>query len=265
VVNTSYSVNEPHPAKFDMTGAKVNQLVPQQTYPTIADELDDASVSWNWFAGGWNAALAAAGIPSVGTDAGSDVPDTGAIPASIGAYGFQFHHQPFVYFQNWGGTANNGGVGKNPPNGKWAVNHNLQDEQDFFAAAAAGTLPHVSFVKPLYDEHPNYTTETDSENHTVSILNALMASPNWKDTVVIVTYDENGGGFDHVAPPQTDKWGPGTRIPAIIVSPFAKGGVDSTVYDTTAVLKLIEERFGLPALTSRDAAQNDLAAHALSL
>jgi phospholipase C len=62
----------------------------------------------------------------------------------------------------------------------------------------------------------------------------------------------------------TDSWGPGTRIPAIIVSPFAKGGVDPTPYDTTAILKLIEKRWGLPALTARDAEQNDLSVNALT-
>ena len=257
-VNTSYSVNQPYPP-----GTAVANLVPQQTFATIGDSLDTAGESWAWFGGGWNAALAAAGIGSVGTDAGSDIPDTGAIPAAIGAYGFQFHHQPFVYFKNWGGDANNGTAGPNPPNGKWATNHNLKDEQDFFAQAASGALPAVSFVKPLYDEHPNYTTETDSENHTVSLINAVMNGPAWTSTVIVITYDENGGEWDHVAPPKTDKWGPGTRVPGIVISPFAKGGVDSTVYDTTAILKLIETRWGLPALTTRDGAQADMSKGAL--
>jgi phospholipase C len=123
----------------------------------------------------------------------------------------------------------------------------------------------VSFVKPLYDEHSNYTTESDSQIHTVDLINAVMNGPNGGDSVILITYDENGGFFDHVPPPATDKWGPGTRVPGIVISPFAKGGVDSTVYDTTAILKLIEERFGLPALTARDAAQADLAANALQL
>ena len=70
VVNTSYSVNEPHPAKFDMTGAKINQLVPQQTWTTIADELDSAGQTWAWYAGGWNAALTASGVGSLAVDAG---------------------------------------------------------------------------------------------------------------------------------------------------------------------------------------------------
>ena len=84
-------------------------------------------------------------------------------------------------------------------------------------------------------------------------------SPLWKDTLVIVTYDENGGFWDHVAPPKIDRWGPGARVPAIIVSPFAKKGfIDSTQYDTTSILKLIAARFGLEPLGPRDAAANDL-------
>jgi phospholipase C len=67
--------------------------------------------------------------------------------------------------------------------------------------------------------------------------------------VVVVTYDENGGFWDHVAPPKGDRWGPGTRIPALIVSPFAKKGfVDHTLYDTTSILSLITRRFDLPML-----------------
>ena len=76
--------------------------------------------------------------------------------------------------------------------------------------------------------------------------------------VVVVTYDENGGFWDHVAPPKGDRWGPGSRIPALVVSPYAKKGyVDHTQYDTTSILRLITRRFSLPALpglTARDAA-----------
>jgi phospholipase C len=86
--------------------------------------------------------------------------------------------------------------------------------------------------------------------------------------MVIVTYDEFGGQWDHVAPPGQggtpgphDQWGPGTRIPALIVSPYLRGNVviDHTQYDTTSILKTIEQRFGLQPLSSRDAAVNSLA------
>jgi phospholipase C len=85
--------------------------------------------------------------------------------------------------------------------------------------------------------------------HIASVVEQLQTSPQWAHMVVIVTYDENGGFWDHVAPPKGDRWGPGTRIPAIIISPFAKKGtVDHTPYDTTSILRLITRRFALPTL-----------------
>ncbi|HXN16272.1 MAG TPA: alkaline phosphatase family protein, partial [Usitatibacter sp.] len=77
----------------------------------------------------------------------------------------------------------------------------------------------------------------------------LQASPQWNTTLVIVTYDENGGFWDHAAPPKGGRWGPGTRVPTIVISPFARRGfVDSTLYDTTSIIKLITRRFGLERL-----------------
>lgn len=221
VVNTSQSVNTPH-----ASGTPANQLVPNQTMPTIGDELSTANVSWAWYAGGWNNALNGNPDPT-----------------------FQFHHQPFVYFQNFA-------------DGTQAKKDHLKDEADFIAAANAGTLPSVSFVKPLgmFNEHPNYSNLIDAENHAVSLINAVLNGPNGKDAVVIVTYDENGGFWDHVAPPTIDpKWGPGTRVPSIIISPFAKkANVDHTQYETVSILSFIEQRWGLKALSTRDQNANPL-------
>jgi phospholipase C len=224
VVNTSYSVNAPHPA----TIAAAN-LVPNQDNPTIGDRLSDVGVDWAWYAGGYDDALA--GNP---------------------ATNYQFHHQPFIYYTKYAdGTA--------------AKTAHLKDEKAFTDGIAAGQLPPVSFVKPIGDnnEHPGYADLATGQNHVVSLIQSIVASSLWSDTVVIVTYDENGGFWDHVAPPTTDKWGPGTRVPAIVFSPFAKGGVDKTVYDTTAILKLIEKRWSLQSLNGRDGAQADISANAL--
>ena len=91
------------------------------------------------------------------------------------------------------------------------------------------------------------------------MLARIKASPVWSSTLVIVTYDENGGFWDHVAPPKGDRWGPGTRIPAIIVSPFARRGyVDHTQYDTTSIIKFITRRFGLDPLPGVRAGAGDL-------
>jgi acid phosphatase len=223
VVGTVYSVNSPHP-----TTTPPSQLLPSQTMPTIGDELSAANLDWAWYAGGWNVALQ--GTP----DAGADL--------------FQFHHQPFVYFANYAdGTP-----------GRAA---HLKDEADFIAAAAAGTLPPVSFVKPdgMDNEHPNYTNVITGELHTEDLINAVRNGPNWKDSLIIVTYDENGGFWDHVPPPRTDAWGPGARVPTIVISPFAKPGyVDSTVYETVSITATIEHRWGLAPLGTRDAKATDL-------
>ncbi len=79
----------------------------------------------------------------------------------------------------------------------------LKDETEFIAAAKNGTLPSVSFVKPLgiNNEHPGYSDVVNGENHTVELINDVLNGPDGKDVVIIVTYDENGGFWDHVAPP----------------------------------------------------------------
>src|SRR5262249_47944457 len=109
------------------------------------------------------------------------------------------------------------------------------------------------------NEHPNYTDVLTGELHVMDLINAVRNGPNWPDTAIIVTYDENGGFWDHVPPPSVDRWGPGTRIPTIVISPFARRGyVDKTTYDTASITALIEHRWGLAALGARDAAAQDL-------
>jgi phospholipase C len=222
VVNTSYSVNTPHPAD-----ARPETLIPNQTAPTIGDRLSEAGVSWAWYSGGWDDAVAGR-------------PDSS----------FQFHHQPFAYFARYAdGTPDRAA--------------HLKDEQEFERAAAAGTLPAVSFVKPIgvNNEHPGYADLLTGEQHAEALINAVRNGPNWKDAVIIVTYDENGGAWDHVAPPRGDRWGPGTRVPALVISPFARQGfVDHTTYETTSILALIEHRWKLRPLGPRDAAARDLSA-----
>jgi phospholipase C len=212
-VNTSNSVNL-HPK-----GANPATLVPNQNGPTIGDRLSDKGLSWAWYSGGWNDAVAGKPDPT-----------------------FTYHHQPFAYFTRYAeGTAER--------------KKHLKDETEFMEAAKKGTLPAVSFVKPigLENEHPGESTVTSGESHAVKLINAVLNGPNSKNTVIILTYDENGGFWDHVAPPVIDRWGPGSRIPALIISPFAKKGyVDHTNYETVSILAFIEKRWGLKPLNSRD-------------
>ena len=218
VVNTAYTVNQPHPAR-------VKDLLPNQTLPTIGDRLSEKGVSWAWYAGGWSDALAGRPHPA-----------------------FQYHHHPFAYFAPYA----DGTPGR--------ATH-LKDESEFVADLRAGRLPAVSFIKPLGpdNEHPGYANLTRGQEHVAELVQAVMQSAVWADTVIIITYDENGGRWDHVPPPAGDRWGPGVRVPTVIVSPHAKRGyIDSTLYDTTSILKFIERRWGLRPLGPRDAAANDL-------
>ncbi|MEA2951497.1 MAG: hypothetical protein QOJ96_1017, partial [Alphaproteobacteria bacterium] len=137
----------------------------------------------------------------------------------------------------------------------------LKDELDLIAGIEKGELPQVVFFKPAGEdnEHPGYASVLAGERHTADLIKMIERSPLWNDTAIIIAYDENGGLWDHVAPPKIDRWGPGTRVPALVISPFAKKGfIDHTQYDTTSILKLIETRFGLAPLGTRDAATNDM-------
>jgi phospholipase C len=234
LVNTCFSINSPHP----YFNPAADERVPSLTNATIGDRLTAANLDWAWYAGGWNDAMA------YSNDAG--LLDAGGTPIDEN---FQYHHQPFVYYANYA----DGQPGR----------AHLKDEADFLAAAQAGTLPAVSFVKPvgLENEHPGYTDLLDGDEHLLGLIQAVKASPNWKDTAIIITYDEHGGFWDHVAPPAGDKWGPGSRVPTIVISPFAKKGtVDHTPYTTLSILATIEKRFGLQALTSRDQAATPMTA-----
>jgi len=208
--------------------------VPPQTAKTVGDTLSAKGVSWAWYGGGWSAALA---------DGRQDPKAKRAIiyNREASSPNFQPHHQPFNYFARYA-----------PGSPERA---HLKDGDEFLAAIDAGTLPQVAFYKPVgrNTQHPSYTDVASGDAHMAMVLERLRRSPQWSRMAIVVTYDENGGYWDHVAPPSGsgwgDRWGPGTRVPAIVVSPFAKRGhVDKTPYDTTSVIKLITRRFGLEPL-----------------
>jgi acid phosphatase len=222
--------------------------LPPQTQATIGDMLSAKNVSWKWYGGSWNAAV---------RDGTQDPAMKRSVIYSAGAGGiadaanvdFQPHHQPFNYYADF-----------DPVRHAAARVAHLKDYDDLVADAAAGTLPAVAFYKPegRYNQHEGNTNLVDGDAMIAALIGKLQRSPQWKSMVIVITYDEFGGAWDHVAPPKADLLGPGTRIPAIIVSPFArKGTVDHTQYDTGSILRLITRRFGLdvlPGLAGRDSA-----------
>jgi phospholipase C len=214
VVNTARSVQLHAPADTDPA-----LLVPSQTMPHIGDRLDAKGINWVWYAGGYDAARA-------GT------------PDRL----FQFHHQPLAYFRNLA------------PGTPGAQAH-LKDGKDLLADIAADRLPPVVFYKPVgaLNLHPGYANVADGDAHLADIVARLQASPAWKDMLILVTYDENGGQWDHVAPPRRDRWGPGTRVPLIAIGPTVKRGfVDHTPYDFGSILRTITLRFGAAPVGDAD-------------
>ena len=205
----------------------------EQTYPNIGDRLEGASLGWAWYNEGWNAVKPWALKTAFGPGDGSVVVDTPALYVS--------HHNPFQYYPSWFANVKAG---------------HIRDSSDFFEDLKSGRLPHVSFIKATgaHDEHPADSAPRWGEAWVMALLKALGDSPAWGKCAVIITYDEGGGFWDHLAPPSPDAYGCGTRIPALLISPWARHGyIDHRVADTTSVLALIEARFGLKPLQQRDA------------
>lgn len=215
-----------------------NTLV-AQNHATIGDRLTARGIDWAWYAGGWAAAFG-------GNGQSQEFPSRP---------NFQPHHQPFNYFTRFApGTPDR--------------EHHLRDAglgetartNRFLADVEAGSLPPVSFYKPQgnLNMHAGYSDVEAGDRHLAGVIDALRSSPQWPHMVVIVAFDENGGWWDHVAPPNGDRWGPGTRVPAIIVSPHArKGQVDHTIYDTGSIARFLVRRFDLetlPGLIEREQA-----------
>jgi phospholipase C len=117
-----------------------------------------------------------------------------------------------------------------------------------------GLLPPVTWVTPRRElsEHP-VNSMCLGENWTTEVVNAIMASPMWKDTAIFITWDDYGGFYDHVPPPQVDWMGFGFRVPLLVISPYTlKGHVDSELGEFSSVLRFIEDNWGLSQLTHRD-------------
>lgn len=213
-VNTSRSVYLHGPKDIDPAW-----LVPPQTMPHFGDRMDAAGVSWKWYAGGYNDALA------------------GRAPED-----FQYHHHPFQYFANMAP-------------GSPAQKAHLVDHADFLRDIRENTLPQVAFYKPIgaVNQHPGYAEIPTGDRHLQDIVALLRASPAWDSMLVLITYDEHGGAWDHVAPPRRDRWGPGTRVPLIALGPMVRRGfVDHTPYDFGSILRTIQTRWGVAPVNEID-------------
>jgi phospholipase C len=239
-----FPVNDIDPANFpnlppgDLTLPTLNDSNPSApNYQLTLGDLLNAHtsngqgdpISWKWYAEGWDQAITTGG-------------NSGFIP----------HHQPYAYFSNY-------------QVGSVSQKAHLQDLTNFTADLANGQLPTVAYLKGLessttpHDEHPGVGPEQTGQQWAVDQVTAVQQSTAWANSSVLITYDENGGRWDHVQPPAADRWGPGSRIPMMVISPYAKRGfVDHTQYETVSIDKTLEAVYHLPALSTRDANANPM-------
>jgi phospholipase C len=258
----------PDPSLDDCT------LAPPRTYITmtgkhVGDLLNAKNITWGWFQGGFKptsrnadgtAVCAAHHVGLSGDDAVTTSGDY--IP----------HHEPFQYYKQ---SANPHHL---PPAsvqniGKTDQANHQYDMSDFYDALAAGNLPAVTYLKaPAYqDGHANYSNPLDEQTFLVTAINAIMQSPFWSSTAIIIAYDDSDGWYDHVmgpvvnqsataddnlngpglcgtgsASPYQSRCGYGPRQPLLVISPFAKVNyVDHTVTDQASILRFIEDNWNL--------------------
>lgn len=140
----------------------------------------------------------------------------------------------------------------------------MVDLKQYFLDLKQGGLPQVSWIVPTFidSEHPPESAGPVAQGmwYVTNLVNALMQSPYWKNSVIFLTWDDYGGFYDHVPPPLVDAFGYGPRVPTLVISPYAKSGhISHQIYDFTSMLKFIEKRWGLHSLTARADRANDMA------
>jgi phospholipase C len=229
----------------------------------VGDLLNNAGFTWGWFQGGFAPTSVTNGIATCAA-------------ASVGLAGstadYVAHHEPFQYYPE---TANPHHL---RPSAAATIgftdqaNHQY-DLEDFFTALSAGQLPAVSYLKAkaVNDGHPGYSNPLDEQTFLVNTINTIQANPFWKDTAIIIAYDDSDGWYDHVMDPVVNqsqvsddaltgaglcggntasttqgRCGYGPRTPLLVISPYAKQNyVDHTITDQSSILRFIEDNWGL--------------------
>lgn len=227
------------PTDADQSHAlKLSPPPPYQTYPNIGDQLSAAGIDWGWYNENWNLVKPWALKTAFGPGDGSAVIDTGLL--------YVAHHNPFQYYARWPEYVRRG---------------HIRSSDDFLEDAASGKLAGVSFLKAAAanSEHPAAGAPVFGMDWVERLVRAVADGSAWDKTVIFITYDEGGGFWDSVAPPQIDAYGLGTRTPALLISPYARHGfVDHHLTNTGSILKFIETLFGLHPLNHRDRDAYDL-------
>ena len=235
VPNRYYMVNNDSPGflptgAVDTVGIAKGGSVPPTNVRTIGEALNDKGISWAYYGGAYNAAVALTNDPT------NPSPLVQIGRAYCNICNFESYANAIM-----GNTAQR--------------TAHIKDATDFYAAISNGTLPAVSFVKPdgLLDGHPASSKFDLFEGMTKKIIDLLNANPElFASTALFVTVDEGGGFYDSGYIQPLDFFGDGPRIPMIVVSPYSKGGhISHTYSDHVSILKFIERNWRLQPLTNR--------------
>ncbi|NUS14252.1 MAG: alkaline phosphatase family protein [Streptomyces sp.] len=285
-------INDPDPAYDDCSDSShssKNALAAMQG-KNIGDLLDQQDVSWGWFQGGFRPSTAWDGKQG---DYASCAGSTHTNVGGASSVDYSPHHSPFQYYKSTSNPHHLAPKNVAEIGHDGQANHNY-DLTDFDAALKAGNLPAVSFLKAaeFQDGHGAYSDPIDEQNFLVKEINQLQQSPEWKDTAVVISYDDSDGWYDHAyAKPQNgstntalgsngkavdspacqagpaaaggyaDRCGPGTRQPLLVISPYSRtNSVDHTRTEQTSITKFIEDNWktGRIGDASFDARANSL-------
>jgi phospholipase C len=269
---SSTVIGDPDPVGDVCSGASTAQV--QMGGVNIGNLLSNAGVTWGWFNGGFDLSVT---NPNGSNGCGRS---TTSLVTNQKKPDYSPHHQPFQYYTSTANPthARPGSIGAIGHDGD-AANHQY-DLNDFYAAVKAGNFPAVSFLKgPAYqDGHAGYSDPLDEQEFMVHVINFLQTTPEWKNTAVVIAYDDSDGWYDHQMPPIVNqsttsadaltavgacgdgntalpgidsgnlhaqgRCGYGPRLPLLVISPFAKHNyVDHTVTDQTSILRFIEDNW----------------------
>jgi phospholipase C len=205
-------------------------VIPQNGFgniPTIFDRLESRHISWKFYVQNYRPGI---------TYRSRGVGDSGAQPVWVPLLAYDRYIDDLRLFSH------------------------IVDLSEYYRDLQNGTLPAVSYIVPAgSSEHPPGNIHA-GERFVRTLINALQQSSAWSSSALTWTYDDWGGWYDHVRPPQVDRYGYGFRAPALLVSPYARPGfIDHNTLDFTSILRFIEENWSLPPLAQRDARANSIA------
>ena len=285
-------INDPDPAYDDCSGDDhtKDDSFAKLSGKNIGDRLNERSVSWGWFQGGFRPGKAWDGEENHHAECG-DVEHKNVGGEEVVDY--SPHHNPFAYYASTANPHHISPESVSEIGHDGRANHNY-DLTDFDAALKSAHLPSVSFLKaPAYqDGHAGYSDPTDEQHFLIQQINKIQQAPQWKDTAVVLAYDDSDGWYDHVyAKPQNgskdttedtggkpvdapacrkgpkpaggymDRCGPGTRQPLMVISPYSKvNKIDHTQTEQTSITKFIEQNWHTSAIGDHafDARANSL-------